>query len=90
MFPRAPANINETAKIKIFGEFFRIISYSQYPIPAIANNLKMVKNNFPEDSDMGKISLSFVPQAAPSFSMNRILNQEKTSMDSPNTKCVLI
>ena len=90
IFPKAPANIKDTAIISTFGDFFCMISYSQYPIPTMANSLKMVKNNLPEDSEMGKRSLSFVPQAAPSFSMNKILNQENTSMDSPRTKCVLI
>jgi hypothetical protein len=49
----------------------------------MATNRKRVKNSLAEDSAIGRISLSLVPQAAPSFSINKILNHEKTSMDSP-------
>lgn len=90
ILPKAPAKISDTEKMSTLGDSFRMMSYNQYPIPAIANNLKMVRNNFPADSEMGKISLSFVPHAAPSFSINKILNHEKTSTDSPKTKWVLM
>ena len=90
IFPNAPAKINETAKISVLGDCFLIMSQSQYAIPKTARILNMVKTNFPVVSEMGRISLSLVPQAAPSFSMKRILNQLKTSCDYPNTKFVLI
>lgn len=69
IFPTAPAKISDTAKIKVLGDCFLIISQSQYPIPVMAKSLNIVKINFPVDSDIGRKSLSLVPQAAPEFSM---------------------
>lgn len=58
------------------GPFLRAESYNQYPIPMIAHKRKSVKISFPYSPGI------LAPHAAPSFSMNSILNHEKTSIDS--------
>ena len=72
------------ATINTFGIAFFTEDQSQYPIPAIAINLNKVKKSFPYSPGI------LAPQAIPSFSTKRILNQEKTSTSSPNLKCVFI
>ena len=86
MLPIAPAKIRDTAMTSVLEASFRMLSNNQYPIPVIAKRRNMVSTNFPALSDIGNISLSFVPHAAPSFSINKILNQLKTSTDSPSIK----
>jgi len=73
MFPKAPANISETATINVLEAFLLTTETSQKPIPMTAKILKRLKLNFTAYSVIKEIkSLIFVHKDMPSFSTKAI------------------
>ena len=91
MLPSAPEKINETAKVNNLDCCFLMILMSQKPMPISAKIRNIVKANLATSSEIKELkSLSFAPQAIPSFSTNNILNQLKITTSCPSSKWVFI